>query len=231
MTNVSYIAAKGNSLLSGKQFYIPVVQCERVIGVKEGLAILSSGLGYPAAKIRGAYLGLNKTVRRYIDRGAFSTYDGVVSFRIVPKGSLANVNGPWVKGVNTLQAITCELEPFKSTLAGITPKNVSDGIKPIIDTVMDEASGEYGIIIGIGNFQIAGFNLAVDADAEDEYVALRAADGTLLKAEILSSDIGLVKARLTSTIEAGVYTLVVHTRAGFGPECAVAEVTRKINVK
>lgn len=231
MLNVSFIAAKGSSALSDRQFYTPIVQCERTIGVKEGLALLNTKLGYPAAKIRAAFLALGKTVLKNLDRGAFSTYDGVVSFRVVPKGALANITGPWVKGVNALLANTLALEPFRSTLAGIVPKNVSDGIKPLIDTIMDEATGEYGVIIGTDNFQIAGFNLAVDADAEDEFVALRAADGTLIKAEILSSDIGLTKAHLTSSIEAGVYTLVIHTRAGFGPECAVAAVTRKVNVK
>lgn len=231
MTNVSFIAAKGNAKLSGKQFYIPIIQCERMIGVKQGLAILSDKLGYPAAKIRAAFLSLRKSVLKNLERGVFTTYDNVVSFRIVPKGHLENITGPWVKGVNTLLAITSELEPFKSTLSGLVPKNVSDGVKPMIDTIMDEATGEYGVISPSGTFQVGGFNLAVNADAADEFVALRAADGTLIMAEILSSDIGLIKARLTTTLEAGSYTLVIHTRAGFGGDCAVVEATRKLTVK
>lgn len=231
MTNVSYIAAKGSSALSSKQFYIPIVQCERTVGVKEGLALFSSRLGYQAAKIRAVFLALDKVVSKNHDRGVFSTYDNVVSFRIVSRGAFANITGPWVKGINQLVATTRVLEPFKSVFSGIVPKNVSDGVKPVIDTIMDVASGEYGLIVGSNTFRVAGFNLAINADVEDEYVALRAADGTLIKTEILTSDIGIVEAHLTSPIEAGSYTLVIHTRAGYGRECAVAEVTRKITVK
>lgn len=231
MNNASFIAAKGSTTLSDRQFYIPIIQCERIIGIKQGLALLSNKLGYPAAKICAAFLSLRKAVLKNLDRGVFSTYNGVVSFRIVPKGAFANITGPWVKGINYLLATTAELEPFKSTLSGLVPKNVSDGVKPMIDTIMDEASGEYGVISPTGIFQVAGFNLAVNADAADEYVALRAIDGSLVMCEIVSSDIGLIKARLTTTLEAGSYTLVIHTRAGFGATCAIAEATRKVTVK
>ena len=231
MTNAQFIAVKGNNTLSSRQFYIPLVQCERIINLKQALKLLSEKLGYPSAKIRAAFLATEKVLRRNLERGVFSQIDGVATFRINAHGAVANINGPWVKGKNTLIGAVAELDPFKSALAGVEPKNVSEGVKPVIDTVMDEASGEYGVIVGTGDCQIAGMNLAVDTEADDEFVALRTADGTLVKLEIVTSDIGLVKAHLTNPVEAGAYTLVVVTRAGFGSESDVAEATRKVTVR
>ena len=34
MTNAQFIAVKGNNTLSSRQFYIPLVQCERIINLK-----------------------------------------------------------------------------------------------------------------------------------------------------------------------------------------------------
>ena len=231
MINAQFIAVRGNNTLSSRQFFIPLVQCARIVPVRQSLKMLGEKLGYPAAKIRAAFLATDKTVRRNLERGVFSVIDGVAAFRINAHGAVANVNGPWVRGRNMLVGAVAELDPFKSALAGVEPKNVSEGVKPVIDTVMDEASGEYGVIVGTGDCQIAGMNLAVDTEASDEYVALRTADGTIVRLEIVSSDIGLVKAHLTSPVETGTYTLVVVTRAGFGSESDVAEATRKVSVK
>ena len=37
MTNAQFIAVKGNNTLSSRQFYIPLVQCERIINLKQAL--------------------------------------------------------------------------------------------------------------------------------------------------------------------------------------------------
>jgi len=60
------------------------------------------------------------------------------------------MTGPWVKGKNYLMVGAVELDPFKSTLAGITPVNKTEGATPTINTVLDETTGAYDIITGTG---------------------------------------------------------------------------------
>ena len=110
------------------------------------------------------------------------------------KGSFANSYGPWVKGKNLLILNAVELDPFKSMLAGVTPVNRTGSIMPVIKSVLDNVTGVYNVIAGINAFTIAGTDLGPDTSKEDEYVGVIASDGTLVKAEIVSSDLTTVKA-------------------------------------
>ena len=77
---------------------------------------------------------------------------------------------------------------------------------------------------------IAGTDLGPDTAQTDEYVGVIASDGTLTKAEIISSGLNTVKAAFGSSLEAGEYTLVVATRSGLGEEFGVKTATRKIRI-
>ena len=88
----------------------------------------------------------------------------------------------------------------------------------------------YDEITGTDLFSIAGNDLAPDANAEDEYVALVNAQGVETKCEIEFSDVQNVKARLASALPAGQYTLKVYTRSGFGGEFGVHVASRKVMV-
>ena len=229
--NARFATVKGsNELFGTAPFYVGVIQCERVASSRETLAILSERTGFEVAKIRSLFLALAKIIRAYAGKGVFVTVDGVTSFRILCKGGFQNVTGPWVKGVNALQIASCELNPFKSVLADLTPTNVTEGLKPVINTVMDLVTKEYDEITGTNVFSVDGYNLAPDTEQEDEYVGVRASDGTLVKAEITFSDLGQVKAKFTDAPEAGPYTLVVATRCGLGSEFGVVTVERKVSV-
>ena len=91
-------------------------------------------------------------------------------------------------------------------------------------------TGVYDTIAGTNEFTLAGTDLGPDTAKEDEYVGVIAADGTLVKATLLSSELNVVKAKFASAPEAGEYTLVVATRSGFGGDVAVKSATRKVMV-
>ena len=230
--NARFATVKGQSETFGTApFYVGIIQCERVASSRETLAILSERTGFEVAKIRSLFLALAKIIRAYAGKGVFVTLDGVTAFRILCKGGFQNVTGPWVKGVNVLQIASCELNPFKSVLADLTPSNVTEGLKPVINTVMDLVTKEYDVIAGTNEFSVDGYNLALDEAREDEFVGIRAADGTLVKAEVTYSDLGQTKAKFTEAPEAGAYTLVVATRCGLGAEFGVVTVERKVTIK
>lgn len=229
--NARFATVKGQSETFGTApFYVGIIQCERVASSRETLAILSERTGFEVAKIRSLFLALAKIIRAYAGKGVFVTLDGVTAFRILCKGGFQNVTGPWVKGVNVLQIASCELNPFKSVLADLTPSNVTEGLKPVINTVMDLVTKEYDVIAGTNEFSVDGYNLALDEAREDEFVGIRAADGTFTKAEVTYSDLGQTKAKFTEAPEAGTYTLVVATRCGLGTEFGVVTVERKVSV-
>ena len=230
--NARFATVKGQSETFGTApFYVGIIQCERVASSRETLAILSERTGFEVAKIRSLFLALAKIIRAYAGKGVFVTLDGVTAFRILCKGGFQNVTGPWVKGVNILQIASCELNPFKSVLADLTPSNVTEGLKPVINTVMDLVTKEYDVIAGTNEFSVDGYNLALDEAREDEFVGIRASDGTFTKAEVTYSDLGQTKAKFTEAPEAGTYTLVVATRCGLGSEFGVVTAERKITIK
>lgn len=229
--NARFATVKGQSETFGTApFYVGIIQCERVASSRETLAILSERTGFEVAKIRSLFLALAKIIRAYAGKGVFVTLDGVTAFRILCKGGFQNVTGPWVKGVNILQIASCELNPFKSVLADLTPSNVTEGLKPVINTVMDLVTKEYDVIAGTNEFSVDGYNLALDEAREDEFVGIRASDGTFTKAEVTYSDLGQTKAKFTEAPEAGTYTLVVATRCGLGTEFGVVTAERKVSV-
>ena len=70
-----------------------------------------------------------------------------------------------------------------------------------------------------------------DVECGGYSASVRAADGTLTKAEITYSDLQNVKAKFDVALPAGEYTLCVYTRSGMGDEFGVKKATRKVTVK
>ena len=231
MAKVRFSTATGSDTMSPSPFYVGVVQHDRTMSKKETYAYLEERMGYKATAIRAVFMALADYVRENAGKGNITLVDGVTSVRNTCRGSFDGLTGPWVKGVNILQIASCELNPFKSVLADLTPSNVTEGLKPVINTVMDLVTKEYDEIVGTNEFSVDGYNFALDEAQEDEYVGIRAADGTLTKAEITYSDLGQVKAKFAEAPEAGTYTLVIATRCGLGTEFGVVTAERKISVK
>ena len=225
-----FMTVKGAGTSAAAPYYIGHVQHDRAMSRREAYEYLSQQTGFRPAQLRAAFLGLAKALAANAARGNSSGIDGVASFRNVARGAFETVHGPWRPGVNMLVVNAFELDPFKSALSGFVPVNRTEGAKPVINTVFDETTRVYDEITGTDLFSIAGNDLAPDANAEDEYVALVNAQGVETKCEIEFSDVQNVKARLASALPAGQYTLKVYTRSGFGGEFGVHVATRKVMV-
>ena len=230
MAEPKFITAKGSTSLTDKPYYIGFVQHDSVMTKNETYEYLAERLAFSKANIRAAFRGLDTAIKINAAKGLITFFDGVASVRTGVKGSFANSYGPWVKGKNLLILNAVELDPFKSMLAGVTPVNRTGGIMPVIKSVLDNVTGVYDVIAGVNAFTIAGTDLGPDTSKEDEYVGVIASDGTLVKAEIVSSDLTTVKAAFASALKAGEYTLVVATRSGLGDEFGVKTATRKVRI-
>ena len=231
--NAKFITVKGSNTLTSSPYYIAIVQHERTMSKKETYAYCAEKIGFAPTQVRAAFMALAEYIRENQGRGNITFLDEVTSIRNYVTGAFEGLTGPWVKGRNLLIVKSVEMDPFKSIVADATLINNLEGAKPVINTVLDEETGEYGEIKVGNTFSIAGADLAPDGTKDDEYVALLNDMGTLIaKAEISYSDLQNVKGVFEDAeVEPGEYTLVVCTRSGMGEEYGVKSATRKITVK
>lgn len=229
--NLTFVTAKGSTRLTSTPYYIGLPRHERTMSKKETYALCAERTGYKPTAVKAVFLALGEYLKENAERGNITYMDGIASVRNYVRGAFEGLAGPWIKGKNYLMVEAVEMNPFKSLLLGVIPKNDVTGAKPIINTVLDETTREYGEITGTDVFSIAGADLAPDAEKDDEYVCLADDEGVEYKAEITYSDLQNVKAKLNTAIPAGDYTLCVYTRSGMGEEFGVKKATRKVIVK
>ena len=230
MAKIKFITVKGQGDTAREPYYIGIPQHERTLTLREAYELCAEHTGYRATAVRAVFKALAEFVRSNQALGNITYIDGVASVRNYVRGAFEGLSGPWVKGVNLLVVNAVEMDPFKSLLAGIVPANNTEGAKPVINTVLDETTREYGVITGTDLFSIAGSDLAPDAEKDDEYVALVSKEGAETRAAIEFSDLQNVKARLGAALPAGEYTLKVYTRSGLGDEFGVHVATRRVSI-
>lgn len=228
---VKFMTVKGSNTLTANPYYIGIPQHERVIGKREAYEIAAKHTGYKATAVKAVFMALKEFIRENQARGNITYIDEVASVRNVVRGSFTTLTGPWVKGKNLLLETAVEMDPFKSLLADIVPTNNTEGAKPVINTVLDDSSGQYDLIQGTNVFSIAGSDLGIDATKADEKVILVAADGKVTECEITYADLGNVKAKAREEPASGEYTLKVFTRSGMGEDFGVKTATRKVTVE
>ena len=227
---VKFALVKGNSTLAASPFYVGIPQHERTMTKKEAYAYCAERIGYKPTQVRAVFMALRQYLKDNANRGNVTYIDGVASIRNYVKGAFEGLGGPWVKGKNYLLVQAVEMDPFKTLLGDIIPVNDTEGATPRINTVLDEVTREYDVIVGTDAFSIAGADLAPDATKDDEYVAIVDDLGVETKAEITFSDLQNVKASFETAPTPGNYTLVVHTRCGMGDAFGVKVASRKITI-
>lgn len=226
--NARYVTIKGSNKLSSDPYYIGLVQYERTMTKREAYQHAALKTGFTATQVRAVFMALREYLRENAARGNITHIDGVASIRNLVKGAFETMNGPWVKGRNYLLVAATEMDPFKSIVSDAALVNNTEGAKPVIYTVFDETSREYGVITGTNVFSIAGADLAPDTTKPDEGVFAVNAAGVETKCTVTFSDLQNVKAALPEALEPGEYTLKVYTRSGLGAEYGVGVATRKV---
>ena len=230
MATIKFITVKGNGDLAREPFYVGIPQHERTISAREAYELCAEHTGYKPTAVRAVFKALAAAVRDNQALGNITYLDGVASIRNYVRGAFESLTGPWVKGVNLLAVNAVEMDPFKSAIAEVIAINDTEGAKPVINTVLDETTMVYDVVTGTDVFSIAGAELALDMEKDDEYVALVSKDGTETRAAIEFSDLQTVKAHLEAALPAGQYTLKVYTRSGLGDQYGVHVATRRIAV-
>ena len=230
MATIKFITVKGNGDLAREPFYVGIPQHERTISAREAYELCAEHTGYKPTAVRAVFKALAAAVRDNQALGNITYLDGVASIRNYVRGAFESLSGPWNKGVNLLAVNAVEMDPFKSAIAEVIAINDTEGAKPVINTVLDETTMVYDVVTGTDVFSIAGAELALDMEKDDEYVALVNAHGVETKCTVEFSDLQTVKAHLEAALPAGQYTLKVYTRSGLGDQYGVHVATRRIAV-
>ena len=227
---VKFTCIKGSDRLADNPFYIALAQHERTLSKREFYDLVAEYTGYKGSAVRAVFMAAAEFVRENQRKGNITYIDGVASIRNYVRGAFEGLAGPWVRGVNLLAVNAVEMDPFKSAIAEAVAVNNTEGAKPVINTVLDETTMVYDVVTGTDVFSIAGAELALDTEKDDEYVAFVSAQGVETKCTVEFSDLQTVKAHLEAALPAGQYTLKVYTRSGLGDQFGVHVATRKISV-
>ena len=230
MAKIKFITVKGQGDTAREPYYIGIPQHERSLSLREAYELCAEHTGYRATAVRAVFMAAAEFVRENQRKGNITYIDGVASIRNYVRGAFEGLAGPWVRGVNLLAVNAVEMDPFKSSIAEAVAVNNTEGAKPVINTVLDETTMVYDVVTGTDVFSIAGAELALDTEKDDEYVAFVSAQGVETKCTVEFSDLQTVKAHLEAALPAGQYTLKVYTRSGLGDQFGVHVATRKISV-
>lgn len=213
--------------------YVGLVQHIRKMSFKEAVAYFGEKCEKSAAKMASVFKAMGEAIVEVANNAQNVKAGDFGSSAIVVTGSFETARGPWTFGKNFLQIVFKVGEAFKAGLKAITPRVISENILPTITTIYNVELDKYNKIKPDTTVQIAGDDLAPDADAEDEGVFLRRifGVGTLgaeYPCEITSSELQLVKVTCPDEITPGAYMLIVRTRCGLGSSVALKTVEKLV---
>ena len=153
-----------------------------------------------------------------------------VAFQIVLTGSFDNVDSNFDPKNNSLAVRASSRRFIKDCLDGIVPRNVTNGLRSVIQSIVDSAAQAEGVITTTTVY-VAGLNILVD-DNPDEGVWLVADDGTVAATPtITANNASSMDLSFGELPPDGDYTLVVKARSGASTDYAPAVARRCVAVR
>ncbi len=153
-----------------------------------------------------------------------------VAFTISLTGSFQSVDDGFDPARNALM-VRAHARPFlRDSLASVTPRNATGGLKASIQSVIDSAAQSEGTITTTTVY-VAGLNIHVDSNP-DEGVWLVAKDGTIVATPtIVANDATTMDLAFAALPDDGSYTLVIKARSGASADYAPAVARRGVTVR
>ena len=132
------------------------------------------------------------------------------------RGSFQSEDERWNPEKHQLVATVRTLDPLLSALKEISPENITVGLACTLYSAMDATTKHLNEITGSDVVLLQGLNLGIDAENEDEYVALVDPETGEIKAKatVTRSDAQTIDCRFDEPPAEGTYTLVVSCRNG-----------------
>ena len=154
-----------------------------------------------------------------------------VAFTIALTGPFKSLNDGFEPGRNALVVRAHARQFIRDCLMDITPRNVTNGLKATIQSVIDSAAQSEGTITTTTVY-VAGLNILVDESASEEGVWLVKKDGTIAAIPtITANDASTMDLAFGELPPDGDYTLVVKARSGASTDYAPATAKRNVTVR
>lgn len=168
---------------------------------------------------------------RSLLRGGSNVNLDWVAFNIALTGAFTSLDDVFTPGRNALVVRSHVRAALRDCLAGITPRNVTNGLKAAIQSVVDGAAQAEGVIT-VTTVYVAGINILVDVANADEGVWLVAKDGTVAATPaIVANDAATMDLAFPELPPDGEYSLVIKARSGASADFAPAVAKRNVTVK
>ena len=154
-----------------------------------------------------------------------------VAFTISLTGAFDSLDDGFSLGRNAL-VVRAHCRPvLRDCLLGITPRNVTDGLRAAIQSVVD-GTAQAECVITVSTVYVAGINILVDPANADEGAWLMAKDGAVAATPaIVANDAATMDLSFAALPPDGEYTLVIKARSGASTDLAPAVARRNVIVK
>ena len=153
-----------------------------------------------------------------------------VAFTISLTGAFGTVDDGFTLGRNALMVRAHCRPVLRDCLLGITPRNVTGGLRATVQSVVDGAAQAEGVIT-VSTVYVSGVNILVDPANEDEGCWLVAKDGTVAATPaIVANDAATMDLSFAALPPDGEYTLVIKARSGASTDFAPAVARRNVIV-
>ena len=167
---------------------------------------------------------------RLLLRGGQNVNLDWIAFTIALTGSFQSVDDGFDPARNALVVRAHARQFFKDCFASVTPRNVTGGLKAVIQSVIDSAAQSEGTIT-TATVYVAGLNILVGGNP-DEGVWLVAKDGTVAATPaITANDASTMDLAFAELPADGDYTLVIKARSGASTDYAPAVARRNVTVR
>jgi len=198
---------------------------------EEVAAAVAEKLRLSPSDVKYIYTKTGEIVREIIIGGRNVNLDWV-AFTVSLIGSFEKRDSPFTAGRNMLMVRAHSRTGLRDCLANVTPRNVTDGLKAAILSVMDNVAMEECVLTVPSKVLVAGNNILIDSTHDDEGVSLLSKNGDVVATPtILSNDASTLDLDFGELPPDGSYTLVVKARTGASMDFAPAVARRNVTVR
>ena len=155
----------------------------------------------------------------------------LVGYTIGMTGSLPYSDSDFNPDANALVVRAYAKPMLRDCLKGITPRNVTKGLKASIVSVMDNVALEEGVLTVASKVLVAGRNLFIGESADEWCRLLTKSGETVATPTVLANTGAALDLDFGELPEDGEYTLVVSARNGASTDLAPAIARKNVTVR
>ena len=220
-----------NEAMSEQPFWVAKPVLGASVSRWEIAQAVASGKGIAVEDVLYVYRRTNEVVTEMLREGCNVNLD-LIGFSINLTGKFGSKDATFSASQNSLEVSAYAKPVLRDCLKGITPRNVTNGLKASILSVTDDQAFTLDVVTVPSRVLVAGENLLIDAGRADEGVWLLTKKGEVAATPtVLANTVGTLDLDFGEMPADGEYTLVVKARSGASADFAPAVARKTITVR